>query len=463
MNPTSETHFARLNLPSAQLDHLTALGYRRMTPIQAQCLPLALAGKDLIAQAETGSGKTLAFALGMLNNIDTGSRAVQALVLCPTRELADQVAKTIRQLAQVIPNLKLTSLCGGKPFGPQKLSLQHGTHIVVGTPGRVFDHLRKSTLKLSKLNCLVLDEADRMLDMGFIDAVTDIVSFAPTQRQTMLFSATYPDAIATISRKLQRTPTRVSIESEQIPSTIEELFYEVAKHERNKVLIALFAHYQPSSALVFCQTKKDCGIVAGFLNSHRIEAAALHGDLDQRTRDQVLAMFANRSVAVLVATDVAARGLDVKALPLVINYELPRDGESYVHRIGRTGRAGATGIALSLFTTSEQHRLKQIEEFLDQPCICDVPASLDATEGFELRGEMSTLRLDVGRKGKLRPGDLLGALTKDAGLSGSAVGKIDVFDNHTLVAIERRRAEAALEYLQTGKVKGRKVKARRIA
>ena len=302
-----------------------------------------------------------------------------------------------------------------------------------------------------------------MLDMGFLDAVSDIVAYAPKKRQTLLFSATYPDAIAAISRKLQQSPTRVSVESDQVPTTIEALFFEVQKHERNNALRLLFEHYQPSSALVFCHTKKQCDAVAQDLSAHRIEAQALHGDLDQRERDQVLALFANRSSAVLVATDVAARGLDVKDLPLVINYELPRSADSYVHRIGRTGRAGAAGIALSLFTSSEQHRLKLIEDYLDQPCICDVPASLDRVDDYELKGTMSTLRIDVGRKGKLRPGDLLGALTKDAGLEGSAIGKIDIFDYHTLVAIERTTAQDALTYLQSGKVKGRSVKARRVS
>lgn len=463
MTKASPTDFARLPLPQAQLNHLATLGYQQMTPVQAECVPLALAGKDLIAQAETGSGKTLAFTLGILHKINTRDSAVQALVLCPTRELADQVAKTIRRLAQPIPNIKLTSVCGGKPFGPQKLSLQHGTHIVVGTPGRVFDHLRKSTLKLARLNTLVLDEADRMLDMGFLDAVTDIVGFAPKKRQTLLFSATYPEEIQAISRKLQHSPTRISIQTDSIPTSIDELFFEVDKHERKNTLRALFEHYQPASALVFCQTKKQCAEIAEFLSGQRIEAAALHGDLDQRMRDQVLALFANQSVAVLVATDVAARGLDIEALPLVINYELPKNAESYIHRIGRTGRAGATGIALSLFTTGEQQRLRLIEALLDQPCICDVPASLNAAPGYELRGIMSTIRIDAGRKNKLRPGDLLGALTKDAGLKGDQIGKIDVFDFHTLVGVERSIANQALTYLQSGKVKGRTVKARRVS
>ena len=463
MTIVSATDFSRLPLPQAQLNHLSALGYRQMTPVQAQCLPLALAGKDLIGQAETGSGKTLAFALSILHKIDARKPLVQALVLCPTRELADQVAKTIRRLAQATPNVKLTLVCGGKPFGPQKLALQHGTHIVVGTPGRVLDHLKKSTLRLTNLESLVLDEADRMLDMGFLEAVSEIASFAPKNRQTLLFSATYPDEIQAISRKLQRDPTRISVESESVPVNIEELFYEVQKHERQKTLRALFEHYQPSAALVFCQTKKQCAIIAEFLCDNGIEATALHGDLEQRMRDQVLALFANRSVAVLVATDVAARGLDIESLPLVINYELPRDGESYVHRIGRTGRAGASGTALSLFTTAEQHRLRQIEDYLDQPCICDVPASLDPAPQFELRGTMNTIRIDAGRKNKLRPGDLLGALTKDAGLDGNDIGKIDIFDFHTLVGIDRAVAKRALSYLETGKVKGRSVKARRVS
>lgn len=384
-------------------------------------------------------------------------------MLCPTRELAGQVGKELRSLARCTPNIKLVLLCGGQPFGPQKASLGHGAHIVVGTPGRIQDHLRKANLKLGELKTLVLDEADRMLDMGFNEVMTDIIARTPKTRQTLLFSATYPESIKRMCRSIQRKPVTVTVESEHRPGVIEQLFYEVKKHERNNTLLALFEHYQPASALVFCHTKKQCDELAGLLREQRIEALAIHGDLDQRRRDQVLVQFANNSCPVLVATDVAARGLDIKSLQVVINYELPRDPEIYVHRIGRTGRAGKKGIALSIFTESEQGRVNAIEQFQNKPCIYDVFESLNRHPGFTLQSQMVTIQIDAGRKNKIRPGDLLGALTGDAGLSGSQIGKIDIFDRYSYIAIENSVLRQALSYLAKGKVKGRSVRARKIS
>jgi ATP-independent RNA helicase DbpA len=454
--------FSTLPISKAQIANLDSLGYKKMTAIQAQSLPHVLKGRDLIAQAKTGSGKTAAFGIGLLENINPRFFGVQTLILCPTRELADQVGKELRRLARSIPNIKLVLLCGGKPFGPQKGSLEHGAHIAVGTPGRIQDHLRKETLKLGSLKTLVLDEADRMLDMGFFDVMTEIISQTPKNRQTLMFSATYPDAIKKLCRSIQRNPVTVTVEAEHTPGVIEQTFYEVQKHERNNTLLALFEHYKPETTLVFCHTKKQCDEVARFLNGRKIDALAIHGDLDQRERDQVLVRFSNNSCPVLVATDVAARGLDIKSLQAVINYELPRDPEIYVHRIGRTGRAGETGIALSIFTESEQFRVNSIEQFLKTPSICDVFASLDRDPGFSLQSPMVTLQFDAGRKHKMRPGDLLGALTGDAGLAGSQIGKIDIFDMSSYVAIERDAVRQALNYLAVGKVKGRNVRARQI-
>ena len=455
--------FTSLPISRAQIANLDSLAYKKMTPVQAQSLPHVLKGKDLIAQAKTGSGKTAAFGIGLLHQINPKFFAVQALVLCPTRELADQVGKELRRLARSTPNIKLVLLCGGKPFGPQKASLGHGAHIVVGTPGRILDHLRKATLKLGGLKTLVLDEADRMLDMGFYEVMTDIIARTPKTRQTLLFSATYPESVKRMCRSIQRNPVTVTVDSEHKPGVIEQLFYQVKKHERNNTLLALFEHYQPDNALVFCHTKKQCDEVAAFLREQRIEALAIHGDLDQRRRDQVLVRFANNSCSVLVATDVAARGLDIKSLQAVINYELPRDPEIYVHRIGRTGRAGKKGIALSIFTESEQVRVKAIEQFQKKPCICDVSESLDRHPGFTLQSPMVTIQIDAGRKNKIRPGDLLGALTGDAGLSGSRIGKIDIFDLSSYVAVERGVVRKALNYLVNGKVKGRSIRARIIS
>ena len=454
--------FSTLPISPAQLKNLKGLGYLKMTPVQAQSLPHVLKGKDLIARAKTGSGKTAAFGIGLLERINPRFFGVQALILCPTRELADQVGKELRRLARSIPNIKLVLLCGGKPFGPQKGSLEHGAHIAVGTPGRIQDHLRKETLKLDGLKTLVLDEADRMLDMGFFDVMTEIIAQTPKNRQTLLFSATYPNQIKKMCRSIQRDPVTVTVEAEHKPGVIEQFFYEVKKHERNNTLLALFEHYKPETTLVFCHTKKQCDETARFLSDHNIEALAIHGDLEQRERDQVLVQFSNNSCSVLVATDVAARGLDIKSLAAVINYELPRDPEIYVHRIGRTGRAGEKGIALSIFTESEQFRVSSIEQYLKKPCICDVYASLDRDPEFSLKSPMVTIQLDAGRKNKMRPGDILGALTGDADLSGSRIGKIDIFDMCSYVAIESSALRQALNYLADGKVKGRNIRARKV-
>ncbi|MFT6310732.1 MAG: ATP-independent RNA helicase DbpA, partial [Porticoccus sp.] len=307
----TQTNFSTLALHPNLLSNLDSLGYSEMTPIQAQSLPLILQGKDLLGQAKTGSGKTAAFGLGVLNQIDIKNYDIQAMVLCPTRELADQVCKEIRRLARGIPNVKVLSLCGGVSIGPQIGSLEHGAHIVVGTPGRIEDHLRKRTLKLDGLKMLVLDEADRMLDMGFNEAITNIAKQMPRDRQTLLFSATYPTTIKKLSQSFQRNPESVRIENKQESSDIKQLFFEVNKKQRSEAVIALLAKYQPESALIFCNTKQKCQDICDDLRQQGVIALALHGDLEQRDRDRVMVRFANRSCSVLVATDVAARGLDV--------------------------------------------------------------------------------------------------------------------------------------------------------
>jgi ATP-independent RNA helicase DbpA len=459
---TTSTSFASLFIPSAQISNLDSLGYSSMTPIQAESLPHILQGADLIARAKTGSGKTVAFGIGLLNNINPRFFGAQALVLCPTRELADQVGKEIRKLARYTANIKLVSLCGGKPLRIQAASLEHGAHIIVGTPGRIQDHLHRGTLNLDGLKTLVLDEADRMLDMGFIDEIRDIIAHTPDTRQTLLFSATYPDSIKKMSRAIQQGPVTITVDAEHSTNVIQQQFYQVKHSERNNALLALFAQYQPKTTVVFCHTKIQCSEVADFLNSHNIQAQAIHGDLEQRERDQVLVRFTNNSCSVLVATDVAARGLDIKSLQAVINYELPHDPEIYVHRIGRTGRAGETGTALSLFTSNEQQRVDAISDYQNTPCPCDPITSLPKNSSFTLQPPMVTIQLDSGRKNKLRPGDILGALTGDAGMTGAQIGKIDIFDLFSYVAIERSALRQALNYFTQGKIKGRAVRARQI-
>jgi ATP-independent RNA helicase DbpA len=460
----SSPNFTSLPIGREQLEALQGLGFTAMTPVQAESLPLILKRLDVIIQAKTGSGKTAAFGIGLLHHLNPRFFGVQALVMCPTRELAEQVAQSIRQLASRMANVKTVLLCGGKPFGPQRDSLRHGAHIVVGTPGRIDDHLQRGNLELKGVKTFVLDEADRMLEMGFAEVMASITSHLPKNRQTILLSATFPDDIKTISRSLQEKPIQITVDAEVSHDEviIEQLFFEVQRHERDKTLLALFEHHRPRNAMVFCNTKKQCAEVARFLSDHDIEAAAIHGDLDQRERDQVLVQFANESCPVLVASDVAARGLDIPALEMVVNVELPRDADTYVHRIGRTGRAGQSGKAFSLVAPSEVGRMRVIEDYLGNSCVCDVVASLDRDPNYELRGPMITLQLDAGRKQKVRPGDILGALTGDAGLSGDQIGKISIMDNWSYVAVHRAALRQAMNFLADGKVKGRAVRARRL-
>ncbi len=456
------TDFSTLPLTPEMLANLESLDYRKMTPIQAAALPSLLQGRDLIAQAKTGSGKTAAFGIGLLDRLNVAQYRIQALVLCPTRELADQVGKEIRRLARCMPNIKLVSLCGGQPFGPQVGSLEHSAHIAVGTPGRILKHLQKGTLDLRHIETLVLDEADRMLDMGFCDEIATIIDHTPIGRQTLLFSATYPDAIEGMSGRFQRDPVVVTVDATHSDRHIKQHFYEVQKGQRVNTVAALLAQHRPESTVVFCNTRQQCQEVADKLQQRGFEALSLHGDLDQRERNQVLVMFANKSCPILVATDVAARGLDIKDLQAVINFELSRDPEVHIHRIGRTGRAGKKGVALSLFIASEACRVNALEEYLACSIAVETLKTPEIEAGFKLRSPMVTFCIDGGRKDKVRPGDILGALTGEGGIPGNKVGKIDIFDRIAYVAIDRTIRKKALKQLSEGKIKGRRFKVRRL-
>ena len=447
--------FSSLPLKPALLENIESLGYTHLTPIQAESLPHILEGRDVIAQAKTGSGKTAAFGIGLLSRLDLSSFRVQAVVICPTRELADQVCKEIRRLARFTQNIKVLSLCGGVPFGPQIGSLEHGVHIVVGTPGRLQEHLRKRSLRLSNLKILVLDEADRMLDMGFEEVITDVISYAPTHRQTLLFSATYSDPIREISQNFQFKPVSVSIDSNHQEGTIEQHFYQIEKAQRHNALGYLLSYHRPESTVVFCNTKRECQEIKNALDNCGFSVQALHGDLEQKHRDQVLVRFANKSCSILVATDVAARGLDIKELQAVINYDLPWDPEIYVHRIGRTGRAGKKGLALSLCTEAELNRVTAIEDYQETKVRWDEVAPFQMSYQTRFEPPMVTLWINGGRKDKVRPGDILGALTGESGITGSEVGQIDIFDGHAYVAIKQESADKALACLTKGKIKGR--------
>ena len=459
----SQPQFSSLPLNPSLLQNLNDLGYASMTPIQQQSLPAVLGGQDVIAQGKTGSGKTAAFSLGLLNALDVKRFYVQGLVLCPTRELADQVAKEIRKLARAIHNIKVLTLCGGMPFGPQIGSLEHGAHIVVGTPGRIEEHLRKGTLKLDRLSTFVLDEADRMLEMGFQDALDNIIDHTPKERQTLLFSATYPDEIQNIAQRVMKNPTMVKVEGGVENTNIKQHFYQVQDNQQRLTAVKLLLlKHKPESTVVFCATKRETQEICDELASQGFAAVALHGDLEQKQRDQTLVRFANKSASVLVATDVAARGLDVDALDCVINYQAARDPEVHVHRIGRTGRAGSKGQAFTLYTDKESYKMAVLAEYLNIKIENDILPPFNLLDKPPFKANMVTLQIDGGKKQKVRPGDIVGALTGENGIAFKQIGKIDMFDNWSYVAVERDAAKIALRKISEGKLKGRSFRVRRI-
>ena len=457
--------FDQLTLTPATLHNLEQLGYTQMTPIQAASLPLTLAGHDLIAQASTGSGKTAAFGVPLIERLEsagTPSLPVQAVVLCPTRELADQVTQEIRRLARARQNVKVVTLCGGVALRGQTLSLEHGADVVVGTPGRILDHLERGSLSLARVNTLVLDEADRMLDMGFFDDIAKVVRQCAKERQTLLFSATYPEGIAKLAAQFMRTPQTVKVEAQHSAHKIRQIYFEVSENQRLDVVSKLLAHFRPERTLAFCNTKQQCRDLVAVLQAQGINALALFGELEQRERDQVLVQFSNRSCSVLVATDVASRGLDVEGLEAVINVDVTPDPEIHIHRIGRTGRGDAEGLALTLASMDEMGAVGKIELLQGRESAWEPLSSLKPAEGGPLQPPMRTLQIVGGRKEKIRAGDVMGALAGECGLTRDQVGKINVNEFSTYVAVQAELAKKVEAQLSRGKIKGKTVKVRLI-
>jgi ATP-dependent RNA helicase DbpA len=452
--------FSKLALPPAQLANLEALGYLQMTPIQIEAMPIALAGKDLIAQAKTGSGKTLAFAVPLIHKLDLTDDRTQALVLCPTRELSLQVTSEIRKLARYQSNIKVVTLYGGQVMALQKASLLNGAHILVGTPGRIKDHLSRGNVSLESVHTLVLDEADRMLEMGFLHDITDIIRVTSNQRQTLFFSATFPENIQDLSSRFQRNPVHVNVEVTLGHSDIDQKFILCEKDQKLQAVVSLLSHFQPHSTILFCNTKAVTNDVFQFLLEKGFSVATLHGDLEQRDREKVLMRFRHKSCRVLVATDVAARGLDIEDLDAVLNFEVPHDSETYVHRIGRTGRAGNSGRAFTLASPTEQYKMQVIRDSLQSPIPTETLASVAGNGHGVLESDWVTLNIAAGRKEKLRAGDILGTLTGSQGLEGNQVGKIDVLDYESYVSVDRKWVKKAFTQLSENKIKGQKFKIR---
>lgn len=444
--------FNDLSLPSKALENLTSLGYKTPTPIQEQTIPLLLKNRDVIAKAKTGSGKTLAFALPLILKLDEKEHFPQALIIAPTRELSEQIAQECRKLARYKDDVKIITLYGGTSLTRQVASLEKGADIIVGTPGRLLDHFSRETIHLGQIKTLILDEADRMLDMGFADDILKLVSNIPKQRQSLLFSATYPENIDKLTKVILKNPIEIQLESEKEQLSIQEHVYGVENKE--KALITTLQHFQPSLAIVFCNTKIKTVEVSNMLDSKGFDVATLNGDLEQYERQEMLLQFANGSLPILVATDLAARGLDIEAIDMVINYDTPMKTEDYTHRIGRTGRADKDGLAVTLCDEYGLRKLFEIKPELKQEDIAD----LRPNKKFYLQGKVSTLCIDGGKKKKVRAGDILGTLCKDIGIENKMIGKINVYATHAYVAIDKSVVKKAFNGLKSGKIKGKKLR-----
>lgn len=451
-----------MNFPSQLKPEIIAAlkfrGFESLTPIQEQALPVVVSGKDLIAKSKTGSGKTGAFAMGILQTVRFSQpKEIKAMVLCPTRELCSQVAEEIRKFASQIGNLKVLTLSGGTPIGPQFRSLEHGADIIVGTPGRVLDHIERKKLWINAVDCFVLDEADRMLEMGFQESIDAIVEALPRKRQTLLFSATFPDKLEGFVAAQMNNPSSITVKSEASPLKIEQLFYRAPSKDKLSSLLSCISSNRISQSIIFCETKASCSEVASFLFEKGLAARAIHGDLEQWEREETLCMFENQSLNFLVATDVAARGIDIKDLQAVINFDLSKSPDTHRHRIGRTGRADMEGLAISLISEKAMGRFKSIciafsTEFIIRP--------IERVPTLRIKPIKTSIRIEMGKKNKLRPGDILGSLTKNNDLQGSSVGKIKIFPYHSIVAVSSRHSEKAVKVLSDRKVKGKAVRSR---
>jgi len=438
------------NIPEALLNTLNILHFTTMSEIQEKAINPILEGKDILAQSKTGSGKTLAFGIPSIMQTDTSSNSPQTIIITPTRELAEQIAVELRKVAAYKANLKILTLYGGVPLRAQADSLAKGAHILIGTPGRIQDHLAKETLVLDSIKTLVLDEADRMLDMGFYDEIVKIGSNMPRAKQTLLFSATFPEKIETLAKALLNQPLTLKVDTILDAHKIDEIVYETA--DKFKTLTALIQSYKPESLLIFCNTKAEVMSLTDRLHAKGHSVIDIHGDLDQRERNESVLLFSNGSKRILVATDVASRGLDIKDIALVINYDLPFDKEVYTHRIGRTGRAGATGTALSLYAPSDSEKCSYITS---QAKKAEMKA-LRVDASFKMISQYDTLGINGGKKTKLRKGDILGTLCKEIGLENSQIGKIDITETRSYVALHHSVIEKVNKAFKKVKIKKKK-------
>ena len=504
---------------------VTEIGYEEMTPIQQSAIPALLEGRDIIGQAQTGTGKTAAFGIPLVQMIDPEDERVQAIVLCPTRELAIQAADELRRYAKYLPGVKVLPVYGGQDIEKQIRSLRGKVSIVVGTPGRVMDHMRRKTVKFDSVSMVILDEADEMLDMGFREDMETILTETPEERQTVLFSATMPKPIMDIARKFQKDAKIIKVVRKELTvSNIDQFYYEVRPKNKTEILSRLIDIYNPKLSVVFCNTKRQVDELISELKGRGYFADGIHGDMKQQQRDRVMDDFRSGKTEILIATDVAARGIDVDGVDIVFNYDLPQDEEYYVHRIGRTGRAGKSGLALSFISGREVYKLKDIERYCKTKILAKPIPSLDDVKNTKMDGifdkikemieadehramldmveehvnqedytsmdmaaallkmivgdtldrvdevesfhfdenadssRMVRLFINVGKKDKITPANILGAIAGESGMPGRLVGAIDMMDNYTFVDVPAKHAEAVLAAMNDNVlIKGRKV------
>jgi len=437
-------------IPSGLLETLEKLAFSTMSEIQEKAINPILEGNDILAQSKTGSGKTLAFGLPCVMRTNTNNYKPQTIIITPTRELAEQIAVELRKVASYKPNLKILTLYGGVPLRAQAESLAKGAHILIGTPGRIQDHLAKETLVLDSIKTLVLDEADRMLDMGFYDEIVKIGSNMPRSKQTLLFSATFPPNIEKLAKALLKQPLTIKVDTIIASTKIDEIVYETT--DKFKTLSILIQSYKPESLLIFCNTKVEVIALTEKLIKLGHATIDIHGDLDQRDRNESVIAFSNNSKRIMVATDVASRGLDIKNIALVINYDLPFDAEVYTHRIGRTGRADATGMAISLFTPRDKEKCTYVLDKAKKENI----TTLRVDSKFRMQSDYDTLCLNGGKKTKLRAGDILGTLCKEIGIDNTHIGKINITDTKTYVALHHTVTDKVFKALKSVKIKKKK-------
>jgi len=437
-------------IPEPLLEIIDSLGFTSMSEIQEKAINPILDGADVLAQSKTGSGKTLAFGLPCVMRTNTNNYKPETIIITPTRELADQIAVELRRVAAYKANLKILTLYGGVPLRAQAESLAKGAHILIGTPGRIQDHLAKETLVLDSIKTLVLDEADRMLDMGFYDEIVKIGSNMPRGKQTLLFSATFPENIEKLAKALLNQPLTIKVDTVIQKNKIDEIVYETS--DKFKTLTTLIQSYKPESLLIFCNTKAEVISLTDTLSGRGHSVIDIHGDLDQRDRNESVIAFSNGSKRILVATDVASRGLDIKNIELVINYDLPFDAEVYTHRIGRTGRADATGKAISLFTAKDREKCTYV---LDKAKKAQVK-ELRVDAKFKMQSSYDTLCLHGGKKTKLRAGDILGTLCKEIGIDNKLIGKINITDTKSYIALHHTVIDQVVKALKKVKIKKKK-------